>query len=468
MKCSQCHTNNRLKERIAYAGRCKNCRHPFVLGATSRPSPPRLTDVFFQRTIANLSAGGSLSFTHKQLFYSLNRRLLGRTHWLFRPRERRSPSPPMTRRLNLLTAIAAIALIGLGAALLHQGITAFYFEGLGVGLLLAIGGMGLALQVPGHSSVIALLAGGIGLWLGWFYARPAGVAIGAVLLLVGLLLLALAGWHWRQSRRPTAARVLPIRGPAVQQLPISAAYCDEILHQWAAVNGPLPLLTQRPWPVSSVPRLTPDLTLYSFDRVLVCDTDAIAQFLIANNFHFERNCPVLSVNGYPARIFTTLLAMLRRNPELRVYALHDATPAGVAMAYQLQTSPAWFANSTVRIYDLGLSPRQVFDNRKMFVQKSAAAVTVPTMPKAVRSLLTADELRWLQAGRYVELESFLPRTLLQIAAQGIAASRRREAGESQEPSGTRRAAERDDDSWPTAGSVAGVPILIDADDDSFG
>ena len=42
------------------------------------------------------------------------------------------------------------------------------------------------------------------------------------------------------------------------------------------------------------------------------------------------------------------------------------------------------------------------------------------IPTAVKSTLSTDELAWLEAGFYVELESFSPRKLLQVASQGIA------------------------------------------------
>ncbi|NEQ71794.1 MAG: hypothetical protein F6K23_01065 [Okeania sp. SIO2C9] len=74
-----------------------------------------------------------------------------------------------------------------------------------------------------------------------------------------------------------------------------------------------------------------EVIAYSFDRVIVCDTAEIAQFLIANNFHFENNCAVLSIDGYPENIFSTVMQMLKQNPDLKVYAFHSATPRGVTM-----------------------------------------------------------------------------------------------------------------------------------------
>ncbi|NET29771.1 hypothetical protein [Okeania sp. SIO1I7] len=50
-------------------------------------------------------------------------------------------------------------------------------------------------------------------------------------------------------------------------------------------------------------QINSEVTAYSFDRLIVCETAEIAQFLIANNFHFEHNCAVLSIDGYPQNIW---------------------------------------------------------------------------------------------------------------------------------------------------------------------
>lgn len=163
---------------------------------------------------------------------------------------------------------------------------------------------------------------------------------------------------------------------------------------------------------------------YSFDRVVVCDRPEIAQCLIANNFHFEHNCAVLSQDGYPHDIFETVMMMLRRNPDLSVYALHDASPTGVELPHALRTDPRWFAASGANVYDLGLLPRQIF-KRPAFVERGwqPARGAAAIVPPHVAATLTPEEVRWLEEGNYVALESFTPQTLLRVVAQGIAKSR---------------------------------------------
>lgn len=79
-------------------------------------------------------------------------------------------------------------------------------------------------------------------------------------------------------------------------------------------------------------------------------------------------------------------------------------------------------------------PRQIF-NRLVFVesgsQRAHAAVTV--VPAHVAATLEPEEVRWLEAGNYVALESFTPQTLVRVVAQGIAKSRDPQAGDALVP-----------------------------------
>jgi hypothetical protein len=173
---------------------------------------------------------------------------------------------------------------------------------------------------------------------------------------------------------------------------------------------------------SSTVEVNSEISVYSFDRVVVCDSAAIAQVLIANKFHFEHNSAVLSITGYPQRISRTVLEMLHRNQELKVYALHDASPHGVGLVHRLRTSPTWFQNSNVTIYDLGILPRQI-SNPNLFVRQSVEfANQAKQMPAEVRQSLLAYEVAWLELGYFVELESLSPQRILQVVRQGIAKS----------------------------------------------
>jgi hypothetical protein len=204
---------------------------------------------------------------------------------------------------------------------------------------------------------------------------------------------------------------------------VNAAQSDEWLQRWQRVNGTVEKLLPSPRQDALPASIDPEITAYSFDRAIVCDSDEIAQFLIANNVHFENNCAIISISGYPQSIFDTVIEMLRRNADLKVYALHNANPAGVGLVHQLRTSSNWFANQQVTIFDLGISPRQILETRDMFVQQSQTmAQSARQLPDAVRQGLTAEELAWLDAGSFVELESFTPQRLLRVVNYGLAQS----------------------------------------------
>ena len=158
----------------------------------------------------------------------------------------------------------------------------------------------------------------------------------------------------------------------------------------------------------------PDLTAYSFDRVLVTDKTEIAVMLVANNFHFENNCAILSVDGYPENITDTVMEMLRRNPQLKVFALHDASAEGCKLPLSLREEK-WFPDQAISIIDLGLRPQHV---KKIRVFTLAGRQQ--TVPIELCELLTAGEVAWLERGNTVELEVLRPVGLIRAIYRGVA------------------------------------------------
>lgn len=132
---------------------------------------------------------------------------------------------------------------------------------------------------------------------------------------------------------------------------------DAMWKRWLEVHGPpAGLIVRAAQPPKPVAR-APDVGDYSFDRAVICDRARTVDLLIANNFHFENNCAVLTMSGYPAHAFETVKKMLLRNPRLQVYALHDASASGCRMPFQLATGRDWFKDRA-RVIDVGLRPAQ--------------------------------------------------------------------------------------------------------------
>jgi DNA-directed RNA polymerase subunit RPC12/RpoP len=199
----------------------------------------------------------------------------------------------------------------------------------------------------------------------------------------------------------------------------------EWLRRWQTINGDTTLLL--PPLAQSQPRsISPDISAYSFDRAVICDRDEIAQFLIANNFHFENNCAVLSLDRYPQDIFSTVMEMLKRNPDLKVYAIHNADAKGLNLVHRLRTDPNWFGDQSIQIFDLGLSPNQVLKGKRFRIISSSAS---QTLSNEARQGLSKYELQWLENGNIVELESIMPQRLLQVLNVGIVRSQGGDSGD---------------------------------------
>ncbi|WP_420127116.1 hypothetical protein [Longimicrobium sp.] len=190
------------------------------------------------------------------------------------------------------------------------------------------------------------------------------------------------------------------------------------LRRWREVHGDVPgLLPAREAALPAMPtEVRADVAAFSFDRAVVTDTWETAQMLVANRFHFEHNCAVLSRDGYPDGIADTVKEMLRRNPRLTVFALHDATPGGCLLPLTLRDAE-WFPDPAVRIVDLGLRPSTA---RRMRVPALAGGPTQP--PPRLGELLPAEDVAWLAEGHRAELAALRPEQVLRAAYQGIVAA----------------------------------------------
>jgi hypothetical protein len=98
---------------------------------------------------------------------------------------------------------------------------------------------------------------------------------------------------------------------------------------------------------------------------------------------------VLTVDGYPEHAAPTLARMLKTNPRLEVFVLHDATPRGCSLAHFLRASPEWFPDPSVRIYDVAIRPAQAQRMRQLVWKRESPIVVKP------HPALTEDERRWL-------------------------------------------------------------------------
>lgn len=419
MKCVKCNTNSSLKHRIKRNGRCRNCNHPFVFEPTSpRDKKLLVTDRLFKDAIADISSQNMLFFTPKQFLHLIDKRL---------------HSPILTSENKFLEyrwlwipayLFFSLFVITFGGFFLSTLIN-IYFPNIDQNLifwipltiynLACIGKIVKDSQSPeqGISGRIAnaknLQTLGVTILLTWI---PISLIIDSSPWYITSTLLGLSsyGIGFLQKRRQQAI---------CETFLANEVQIDEWLERWQTANGVLEKLLPHP-DKNALPATIDSPVITS---AIICQSDEIAQFLIANKVDSENNCTILSINGYPQSIFDTAMEILRYNADVKIYALHDATPAGVDLANQLRTNSNWFANQDIKIFDLGIFPHQVLENRDMFVQNSKTmAEASRKLPYKVRLDLTLEEIAWLDAGNFVELESFEPPRLLRIVNSGLAMS----------------------------------------------
>ena len=403
MKCVNCGADNNLKERTANQGRCKTCNHTFAFEPNSADIKYKFTDPFFQKVIIDISVNGTLSFTRKQFFYALERRI--------------------SKKNNQMSGWK-----GLGCFLIFP-VTVIFTAGISLVVGLAIILINSYSQSKSSenkrrvrknnakfiqiSGIIILIAGIIySLSINSFPVFILSVILGMPFIYLGTI----------QIKRLKFT---------VETFVINQNIFQDWINRWEQINGKITNMLPSSRQQNSPANINPDITAYSFDRLIVCDSAEVAQLLIANNFHFENNCAVLSITGYPENIFSTVMEMLKRNPDLKVYALHNASPRGVSLINHLRTSPTWFLNTDVTIYDLGLLPRQFIDKSQAFVQQKQEYIAdARNLSIDVKRDLTAAEIEWLESGKFIELESYTPKKLLRVISQGIAKSRQPESFQS--------------------------------------
>ncbi|WP_445175860.1 hypothetical protein [Microcoleus sp.] len=407
MKCINCKTENNLKARTANRGRCLRCNHHFAFEPTAMTGV-KITDPMFAKAIADISVNDTLFFTPKQLFYLLDKRSRPKIYDQFY-------TIPGYLIINILSSIFVLIVT---LNLFSGGSIAFILGMLVINSLLIAGSFTASGSSKYPYKQRQKFAKNLQIW-------------GGIVLVFGICVTLLSS-SFPLFLASSAIGLLSIylgsrkidKKPAnSQNFTIELNQFQGWLNTWTAINSMTKLLPP-PRALNANTAVSSDVSAYSFDRLVVCDRPEIAQFLIANNFHFENNCAVLSITGYPQSIFDTTMEMLRRNPDLKVYALHDCTPKGIGLVDRLRTSPNWFSDSSAIIIDLGLLPRQIIaagDNIFVLSSESSARDAVQ-LPPAIRQDLSAEELEWLDLGNYVELESFSPQRLIQILNRGIAGS----------------------------------------------
>ncbi len=413
MKCINCGTDSNLRDRTANQGKCQKCGTRFAFEPTSMPSDCRFTDIAFQKTLNNISANDTFFFTKGQLFNALPRRKNGSVgDWLFNyfvsvvlsafivvmgtsyfvaASQYRLSLDETFIKLTLTVSTVNSILWFVRLWLVSQDLKLFRRER----LIRA-----RSLQFLG---VILLNAATVSLFLQQLLGVGIFFILGASAVSLGV---------WQARRIPDTMEGIP---------PITPQMFDSLLEKWTIAHGKPPKLlmdtNENNFSVPSLPGV--DVTNYSFDRLIICQSDNIAQMLLSNNFHFEYNSGIVSINHYPSSIFETVMTMARRNYDLKVFVLHDCSPDGIRTLNTVKYDLQWFGGQTIAIMDVGISPRQILSaKRSVFTQGSEQSIRASLgLESEIRDNLTSEELQWLDAGNYVLLEFFSPQRILQTLSR---------------------------------------------------
>lgn len=353
MKCLRCGHDSKHKDRPNRT--CPSCKARFVF--EPQDGDP-VTDVLFDNAIKAVSADGRVRWGVEHLYYEICRRKRGRKYSLL----------SMAIAFGLVPVFLWIAV--------HNAVYFFILPAVGA----LIFGLVMVYSTFGSPTVFLDRTRFSSLYNRWvdMHGVPKGLIV--------------------RPKRDPSARTFGKRGRTVRPPPSSE---DKDWDALAARGA-----------ASAVQELEPDIGDYSFDRAVICDRARTVDLLIANNFHFENNCAVLSIDGYPEGPYETVKAMLKRNPRLHVFTLHDATPAGCQLANTVAFDRDWF-DGKLSVVDLGLRPRHAQPFRGMLRHSTERL-------SGAADGIDAKEAQWLSQYS-LELAAVRPEDVLKRLFRGIQA-----------------------------------------------
>jgi hypothetical protein len=147
--------------------------------------------------------------------------------------------------------------------------------------------------------------------------------------------------------------------------------------------------------------------------------------------------------------------MLRRTPNLTVFALHDASIDGCQLPLELR-EPEWFPDPSVRVVDLGLRPETVMRlGLPPIIDKDTTSWSA-----RLGELLPYEDRQWRDVGNVYELAALPSEQVMRAAYQGMVAAGR--------DNGSGRAPAYDGAHWagvadgfrPLAGGGADTAVVV--------
>jgi len=117
--------------------------------------------------------------------------------------------------------------------------------------------------------------------------------------------------------------------------------------------------------------------------VLIVERDSLLDLLLKNGAHRALSALIVAESGYPTALAAEAQLQLETRPELKLIALHDATPNGAGMLARLRTSSV-FSLARRPVVDAGLFPADV----------TWLAELAPAIPSAHTGNVPVDSLSY--------------------------------------------------------------------------
>lgn len=167
-------------------------------------------------------------------------------------------------------------------------------------------------------------------------------------------------------------------GVVTRREPASREPIQRWLSKWLSTNDPQRLLS-RPELESAGREYAPAKA----ECLIVVERDLLVDLLLKNGAHTDLNALIIAESGYPAPLADEARRVLAERPDLKVIAVHDATPDGVAMLSRLKKNPA-LPLADAEVVDAGLFPADV----------TWLAELAPAIPAAYTQSVPLDSLTY--------------------------------------------------------------------------
>ena len=141
---------------------------------------------------------------------------------------------------------------------------------------------------------------------------------------------------------------------------------SEALNKYLSKKKTPPRLLRNDRPLAKPPPEFADSDLYDYgvEGILITARPLLVDMLVLNQFHTTQKVVVIDESGYPEYLVPHVNQILNAQPNLRVFALHDATESGAAMVRELQSSKV-FNLENREIVDLGIGKRDLPQLRRL-------------------------------------------------------------------------------------------------------